>query len=49
MNIGSKMMLSPFDNTKAHIAIEASPAPLKIALIKKSSIMVTLPPNSTWV
>ena len=46
---GSRIMFNPFDNISVHIAIEASPAPLKIALIKNNKSMVILPPISNLV
>ena len=41
--------VSTLENIKTFIATEASPAPLKMALIIKSSIMVTFPPSNTCV
>ena len=49
MKNGSKIIFKPFDNIKVHIAIEASPAPRKIAFIRKSNIIVTFPPRSHFV
>ena len=49
INIGSKIMFNPFERIKVHIAIDAFPAPLKIALIKNKNMMVKLPPNKICV
>ena len=42
---GSSTMLTPLASQSDRIAIEASPAPRKIALIRNSSRMVALPPS----
>ena len=43
------MMFNTLDRINVHIAIEAFPAPLKIALIKNNNTTVMLPPNKTFV
>jgi len=45
IKIGSKIIFSPLAIHNARIAMEASPAPRKIALIKKSRIILILPAN----
>ena len=42
---GSSRMLRPFATHSTRIAIAASPAPRKIALITNSSRITTLPPS----
>ncbi len=42
---GSRIMFNPLAKVSERIAIAALPAPLKIALIRKSIMMEILPPN----
>ena len=45
ISIGSRKMLMPFASHRTRIAITASPAPRKMALIRNSSRMVKLAPS----